>query len=329
MRSRFAPSPTGDLHLGSVAVAVVARLLADEVRLRIEDIDAPRVVPGAAARQQDDLAWLGIGFDGDPWFQSARTSVYKGALARLEAAGKTYRCDCSRSEIAREASAPHAGEELRYPGTCFALREQARVWKRPPAIRLSVDGSAEGGTSHRVDGSAEGGTSHRVDPAATETWTDLRLGTRTESVVATTGDFALARPGMPGSLNATYAFVCAVDDGDDRITLVVRGDDLVNATARQRYLQRLLGLPVPEKYLHLPLLRGPDGERLAKRHGALTVAALRATGKRPAEVLGPLAGALGLVDDRRPRTLEEIRRALRPREAWFAEPLPLVSELFR
>ncbi len=123
--------------------------------------------------------------------------------------------------------------------------------------------------------------------------------------------------------------MCAVDDGDDGITLVVRGDDLVSATARQRYLQRLLGLPVPEKYLHLPLLRGPDGERLAKRHGALTVAALRATGKSPAEVLGPLAGALGLVDDRRPRTLEEIRRVLRPREAWFTAPLPLVSELFQ
>lgn len=308
MRSRFAPSPTGDLHLGSVAVALVARLLAAELRLRIEDIDAPRVVPGAAARQQDDLAWLGIGFDGEPWFQSARTAVYEEALARLEAAGKTYRCDCSRSEIAREASAPHAGEELRYPGTCFALRAGTRVWKRPPAIRLCVD------------------------PTASETWTDLRLGTRTESVVATTGDFALARPSVAGGttrLNATYAFVCAVDDGADGITLVVRGEDLVNATARQRYLQRLLGLPVPEKYLHLPLLRGPDGERLAKRHGALTVAALRATGKSAAEVLGPLAGALGLVDDRRPRTLEEIRRALRPREAWFAEPLPLVSELFR
>lgn len=316
MRSRFAPSPTGDLHLGSVAVALVARLLAAELRLRIEDIDTPRVVPGAAARQQDDLAWLGIGFDGEPWFQSARTAVYEEALARLEAAGKTYLCDCSRSEIARESSAPHAGEELRYPGTCFALRERARVWKRPPAIRLHVDGSAEGGTSHRGD------------PTASETWTDLRLGTRTESVVATTGDFALARPSR-SSLQATYAFVCAVDDGADGITLVVRGEDLVNATARQRYLQRLLGLPVPEKYLHLPLLRGPDGERLAKRHGALTVAALRATGKSPAEILGPLAGALGLVDDRRPRTVDEIRRALRPREAWFAEPLPLVSELFR
>jgi len=195
-RGRFAPSPTGDLHLGSAATALVAWLSAraagGRLVMRVEDIDAPRVVAGSETRQLDDLRWLGLDWDEGPdvggahapYRQSERSAVYDDALARLGVRGLLYYCDCSRAEIARIASAPHAGEEgPRYPGTCRAFGMRERAWKRPPAIRLAVPD----GVVH-------------VD--------DAIQGAFDEDVAARVGDFVLKR----GDGVYAYQLACVVDD---------------------------------------------------------------------------------------------------------------------
>ena len=285
-RGRFAPSPTGDLHLGSAATALVAWLSAraagGRLVMRVEDIDGPRVVAGSEARQLDDLQWLGLDWDegpdvggpSAPYRQSERSSAYETALARLTARDLLYRCDCSRAEIARIASAPHAGDEgPRYPGTCRSFGMRERAWKRPPAIRLAVP---------------EGGV--HVE--------DALQGAFDEDVAASVGDFVLKR----GDGTYAYQFACVVDDLAMGVTEVVRGADLVESTARQVLLARLLG-GTPPTFAHVPLVVAPDGARLAKRAAGVTIRDHREDRRSPRDLVRMLAETLGLPPADEPRTL--------------------------
>jgi glutamyl-tRNA synthetase len=276
-RGRFAPSPTGDLHLGSAAAALfcaaAARRAGGRLVLRMEDIDLGRVIPGKDAAIRDDLRWLGITWDEGPdeggpvgpYVQSARTRCYEAALERLAAQGLTYRCDCSRAEIARAASAPHAGEEgPRYPGTCRPHGMVPRAFRRPPAVRLAVPEGA------RV----------RVDDAV--------LGAIEEDVAAATGDFVLRR----GDGVFAYQLAVVADDVAMGVTEVVRGGDLASSAPRQALLARLLGA-TPPRFAHVPLLLGPDGARLAKRAPGMTLRDQRTAGRGGADLLRALARAYG------------------------------------
>ncbi len=278
LRTRFAPSPTGDLHVGGAWTALaswtLARATGGATVLRVEDIDRPRVVAGSAERVAEDLAWLGFDWDegrstGEgphaPYVQSERSGIYEAAIAELDRLGLVYRCDCSRAEIARAASAPHAGEELVYPGTCRAL-PQDRVFKRPPSLRLRV-------------------------PEETITFEDACRGTITERVDRAAGDFVLRR----GDGIFAYQLAVAVDDAAMEIDLVVRAEDLLASTTRQLLLMRLLGHARTPRYAHLPMVVGPDGDRLAKRAGGATIRSLRARGLTAPSILGELARGLGLL----------------------------------
>ena len=275
-RGRFAPSPTGDLHLGSVATALVAwssaRAAGGRLVLRVEEIDRPRVVAGAEARQLEDLRWLGLDWDEGPdvggphapYRQSERSARYEAALAALAARDLLYYCDCSRAEIAAVASAPHAGEEgPRYPGTCrdFGLRE--RAWKRPPAIRVAVPGG-------RI----------AVD--------DALQGPIVQDVAAEVGDFVLKR----GDGIYAYQLACVVDDLAMGVTEVVRGADLLASAPRQVLLATLLG-GTPPAFAHVPLVVAADGSRLAKRAADVVLGERRAGGESPARVVAELAALLG------------------------------------
>lgn len=305
--TRFAPSPTGDLHLGSAWTAlaswVVARAAGGRVVLRVEDIDTPRVMAGSAERILEDLAWLGLDWDGDVVYQSARTNAYEAALATLADSGATYLCDCSRVEIARAASAPHAGEEGRetvYPGTCRDA-SPSRALKRDPAIRL------------------------RVPPGSAIAFDDALHGRIDEDVAESVGDFVLRR----GDGVFAYQLVVSVDDAEEGITHVVRADDLLGSTARQILLMRMLGHPTSPSYVHVPLVLAADGQRLAKRTRGQTVRELRARGVRASAILGALAGGLGLTGATAgtardaSASAREIAARLRPPSAWRHEPWPL------
>jgi glutamyl-tRNA synthetase len=270
-RGRFAPSPTGRLHLGNARSALLGwldlRSRGGEFLLRIEDLDPERSRPDAVAGLVEDLAWLGLDFDGPVWRQSERGPAYLDALGRLEAAGRVYPCWCSRAEVARAASAPHPGEEGPiYPGTC--RRTPTPRPGRSPALRFA----ARPGPTRFVD----------------------RLhGPVEQEVAAAVGDFVVRRADGV----ASYQLAVVVDDAASGVTDVLRGDDLLGSTPRQLQLLEALGLPAPA-YAHVPLLVEPDGRRLAKREGALTVAALRAAGARPEAVVGALAALSGLGDGR-------------------------------
>ena len=279
MRARFAPSPTGDLHLGGAWTALaswsLARALGGTTVLRMEDIDTPRVVRGSAERIAEDLAWLGLDWDEGPaqggpyapYTQSERTPIYDRALAELGSAGLVYPCDCSRAEISRVASAPHAGEELIYPGTCRDSPKD-REMKRSPALRL------------------------RVPDGAMVVFDDLARGRVEQHVDVSVGDFVLRR----GDGVYAYQLVVAVDDAAMRISHVVRADDLLASTARQILLMRLLGTTEQDipSYVHVPMVVAPDGDRLAKRVGSATIRELRAKGVTAEEIRRELAKALGL-----------------------------------
>ncbi len=276
-RGRFAPSPTGDLHLGSAATALVAwasaRAAGGRLVLRVEDIDRPRVVAGAEARQLDELRWLGLDWDEGPdvggphapYRQSERGDRYEAALARLAARGLLYYCDCSRAEIAAVASAPHAGEEgPRYPGTCRAVGLRARAWKRPPAIRLAV-------------------------PAGTVTVDDALQGRVVQDVAAEVGDFVLKR----GDGIYAYQLACVVDDLAMGITEVVRGADLLASAPRQVLLAELLG-GTPPTFAHVPLVVAADGTRLAKRAHGIALRDHHDAGASSGDVLARLGRLLGI-----------------------------------
>ncbi|HEU4977896.1 MAG TPA: tRNA glutamyl-Q(34) synthetase GluQRS [Solirubrobacteraceae bacterium] len=280
MTGRFAPSPTGPLHLGNLRTALLAWLFAraagSRFLLRIEDLDAGRVRPEHEADQIADLLALGIDWDGEVVRQSERSELYVAALERLD----TYPCYCTRAEIREAASAPHGEQpEGAYPGTCRELsaaeRSEREAAGRPPALRVRAGGAVDDFVVRRNDGA-----------------------------------FA-------------YNLAVVVDDADQGIEEVVRGADLLDTTPRQVWLARALGLPVPA-HVHVPLVLGPDGSRLAKRHGAVTLADRAPLGEDADAVRGLLALSLGLAaPGERPapaELVERFDRATLPTEPWVLAP---------
>jgi glutamyl-tRNA synthetase len=272
MLGRYAPSPSGHMHLGNARTALLAWLQAraagGQIALRIEDLDRDRCKPEWEGALRDDLAWLGLDWDLEQQRQSERGAVYDEALDRLAAAGVVYECFCTRAEV-RAASAPHGPEPI-YPGTCRDLSEADRGARRAAGRRAAL----------RL----------RVEPEVLA-FDDLVHG-HVEQDVAAAGDFVVRRA---DGLHA-YQLAVVVDDGAIGVTHVLRGDDLLSSTPRQMLLQRLLGLPSPV-YAHVPLIRAPTGERLAKRHGSETLQSLRAAGSTPEQVVGGLAASLGLATE--------------------------------
>lgn len=268
-RGRFAPSPTGSLHLGNLRTALLSWLQARSSGgswiVRMEDLDRATSSADHEARQLADLAALGLVPDEQVVRQSDRFDLHRQAIARLAAIDRVYECFCTRREIREAAQAPH-GDEVPYPQTCRALTAARRTALlaegRRPALRLRSDG--EQFTVH-----------------------DAVAGTYTGAA----DDVVLQRnDGVPA-----YNLAVVVDDADQGVTHVLRGDDLLSSTPRQRLLQQLLGLTEPA-YAHVPLVLGPDGSRLAKRHGAVTLADLAARGVSSASVLARLGASLGLCE---------------------------------
>lgn len=265
---RFAPSPTGPLHAGSLVAALAswldARAHGGRWLVRIEDVDTPRCVPGADQVILGQLAACGLHPDEPPQWQSRRGALYQAALDRLQAAGWVYPCGCTRKDIAAlwaaRGIARDRHAELVYPGTC----RDGLHGKPPRAMRVRTL-TPEGG--HVV-----------ID------WTDRRLGPARQDVTEAVGDFVLRRA---DGLWA-YQLAVVVDDGEQGITDVVRGEDLADNTPRQIHLQRLLGLPTP-RYLHTPLVLAEDGQKLSKQNGATPFDA-----GQPVQALTVAAAALGM-----------------------------------
>lgn len=279
---RLAPSPTGALHLGNARSFLLAwlsiRSRGGTLLCRIDDIDGPRVKEGAIDEALADLEWLGLDFDAEPILQSARAHVYDLALDHLKQRGMVYPCVCTRTEIERAQSAPQESLDhgSRYPGICrdrFASAEAAReATGRDPAWRFVVD-----------DGIVA--------------FEDAIHGHVTIDVAADSGDFVVAKKdGQPA-----YQLATVVDDGDFSVTEVLRGDDLLASTPRQILLMQALGFPEP-RWIHVPLIVGADGRRLAKRHGDTRIAWYRRRGISSEELIGFLAWTCGLIDEREPRT---------------------------
>lgn len=280
---RFAPSPTGDLHLGNARTALLAWLQAraagGRFLLRMEDLDAGRVRERYYETQLRDLRWLGLDWDegpdvggpNAPYLQSERRDRYRAALERLGEAGSLYDCFCSRREILEAASAPHGADEEgpRYPETC---------------LRLSPDDVAR-----RQGERAPSALRFRTPPGEVS-FHDLIQGEVAFDPAAEVGDFVVRRKDGV----AAYQLAVVVDDAAMGITHVLRGADLLPSTARQILLYRALDLTEPV-WIHVPLMVGQDGERLAKRHGAPSLRDLRESGVEPARVVGLLARSCGLL----------------------------------
>lgn len=276
--TRFAPSPSGPLHVGHLLAALQARRLADahggRCLLRVEDIDARAQQPAMLELMYEDLAWLGLQFDGEVLVQSRRFAVYGAVLDKLRALGVLYPCFCTRTEIkaqlAEMGRAPHATLGYQYPGTCRHLSaaeaEERMAAGAPHAWRLNMQ---------RVQ-----------DIIGCPQWHDLLRGTQ-RCVPSVFGDVVLARKEFP----ASYHLCVVVDDAEQGVTHVTRGEDLFDATHIHRAIQGVLGLPVPT-YCHHGLLRDNAGKRLAKRDGARSLASLRAAGYTPQMVMESLQVAL-------------------------------------
>ena len=262
--SRFAPSPTGRLHLGHAYSAATGRAAARHWLLRIEDLDPGRARAEYVDGIVEDLAWLGLDHDGELVVQSHRAALYADALERLKADGLIYSCFCTRADIAASLTAPHGDAGNAYPGTCRGKPDHPERRETTPH-------------SWRLD-SAEA-----IARAGLPTWRETG-GAVFASGFEQIGDAILARKDAPSS----YHLACVVDDAATGVTLVVRGADLRPSTPVQRLLQLLLGLPEPT-YLHHPLVTHQDGRRLAKRDQAPTLAAMREAGVDGKELARSLA----------------------------------------
>lgn len=291
---RFAPSPSGDLHIGNLRTAVLAWLFARSTgrgfAMRVENLD--RAKPGADLRQLDDLRTLGLTWDEPVIYQSGRRDAYRAVIDEMVDAGTTFECFCTRREILEAPSAPHAPQGA-YPGTCRDLTEAQRTERRaerPAAIRLRADAA-----SFPVHDVLHGDITGAVD------------------------DFVLVRnDGTPA-----YNLAVVVDDAASGIDQVVRGDDLLTSAPRQAYLAALLGLRPPE-YAHVPMVLNRDGARLAKRDGAVTMADLAGQGVDAGGVLSMIAASLGMAEPGEPVTmadlLERFDPSRLPTEPWVFVP---------
>ena len=286
-RGRYAPSPTGELHLGNASSALLAwlsiRARGGRFVMRLEDLDSNRVRAGLAERILEELAWLGLDWDEGPdrggphrpYDQGSRGRYYEQAFARLRESGRTYPCFCSRRDVAAAASAPQApGDELRYPGTCRDLDPRR--------------------AAERVAAGARHAWRFRVDPGDRPRFVDLVHGPWDGREPP--GDFVVYR----ADTVPAYQLAVVVDDAAMGITEVVRGDDLLASTAKQLLLFEALGL-APPAFGHVPLLLGPDGVRLSKRHRGITLRELREAGLSAERIVGRLAHLLGLQGE--PRAL--------------------------
>jgi glutamyl-tRNA synthetase len=300
---RLAPSPTGAQHVGNARTYLIAWLSAraqgGRVLLRVEDIDSPRVKPGAAEQALDDLRWLGFDWDDGPVVQTQRLPLYEDALRRLREQERVYPCTCTRADVERAASAPHAEHEgAVYPGTCAGRRaaDADGLGDRPFAWRLRV-------------------------PPTVPAFVDAFRGPVALGREEVGGDFVVWKSaGTPA-----YQLAVVVDDVAGGVTEVVRGDDLVPSTPRQLLLYEALGLR-PPCFAHVPLVVGPDGRRLAKRHGDTRLASLRAAGVSAEALLGLLAWSCGWLG----RGKEVTARELVPRfrlESIPREPFVLTAKL--
>jgi glutamyl-tRNA synthetase len=266
---RLAPSPTGAQHVGNARTYLIcwlaARSCGARVVLRIEDIDSPRIKAGAAEQTLDDLRWLGLDWDAGPIIQTQRLDHYRAALARLQVQELVYPCTCTRTDIDTAASAPHAEHEGPvYPGICAGrkAKDAEQIADRPYCWRFRVIDSP----------SFQDGFRGLIQ-------FDLRQ---------TGGDFVVWK----SSATPAYQLAVVVDDADHHITEVIRGDDLIPSTPRQLLLYRALQLQPPQ-FSHVPLVVGPDGRRLAKRHGDTRLSSLRAAGVKPEALVGLLAWSCG------------------------------------
>ncbi len=268
--TRLAPSPTGALHLGNARTFLVNWLMARQagwrIVLRIEDLDGPRIKAGADQQAMDDLRWLGVDWDDGPIWQRSDLTPYIAALETLSDHGLTYLCTCTRREIEQAQSAPHGDEhELRYPGTC-----------------------------RRADVNAENACTRLVVPDEVIAFTDGLRGPQQVNVQQQVGDFIIAtKAGLPA-----YQLAVVVDDARQGVTDVVRGDDLLASTARQILIYRALRLAPLPRWWHLPLVVGPDGRRLAKRHGDTRLMWYREQGVPAERIVGLLAWWCGQTTER-------------------------------
>ena len=283
--TRLAPSPTGALHLGNARTFLVnwaiARQRGSRIVLRIEDLDGPRVKAGAVESCIQTLRWLGIDWDEGPWTQSDDLRPHAGAMERLAAAGLTYPCELTRAQIEEAASAPHeaggVGTESRFSPEL-----------RPAGV--GPRGFDDPSTNWRL-----------VVPEGSVGFTDGFVGTVRQAPAETVGDFVIwTKRGQPA-----YQLAVVVDDHRQGVTQVVRGDDLLDSAARQLLLYRALGYHPEPAYTHLPLVVGPDGRRLAKRHGDTRVAAYRGTGSPAERVVGLLGYWCGISPTRAAMSADE------------------------